>query len=424
MAVCPKCNIEQDGEKNYCRNCGSLLLTETIHTLAGEEMGSKQTGKMEKKLICAKCHALYEIGNYCTKCGSLLQPRTEFQETGGGPLEKRLIKKWSKEWLRLFEEKKNLESCLSKLETQRDKISSDVLNPMVTRYQDQLEDLSSLHRGIETRLESVQKRASDEIKILEKELPPIQKRLEEIESLHRSGAMTQADFSREKKAMKKEIKFREGSLKEYRQIISQLPSMMGGIRLSSGSVDSSAPEPNGRSLLLHLSGLTELLGRARNLRRPLPIMIASGILILVVIGGYLLWHLDSPSAGSKPGETVASTPGGQESEKIRLLFENIRQANLHKNIDLFMACYSQDFKDRKEKRLATLKTWQNLDYLDLSYDLKKQMVTGDTADVKVEWLIRTSGKAGGQGQESRTVLDVTLRREKGRWKIKGIKSVS
>jgi hypothetical protein len=387
-------------------------------------MGSKEKDKLEKKLICAKCHALYEIGNYCTKCGSLLQPRNGFQGTDGQPLEKRSIRKWSKEWLRLFEEKKTLESCLSKLETQRDKISSDLLNPMVSRYQDQLEDLSSLHQEVETRLESVRKRASDEIEILEKELPPIRKRLEEIESLHRSGAMTQADFSGEKKAMKKEIKLREGSLKEYRQIISLLPSMMGGIRASSGSVDSSASEPNGRSWLLPLSGLPELLGRARNLLRPLPFMIGSSILILGIIAGYLVWDRGSLSERSKSGETITSTPDGQESEKIRLLFENIRQANLHKNIDLFMACYSQDFKDRKEKRLTTLKTWESLNYLDLSYDLKKQMVTGDAANVRVEWLIKTSGKTDGQGQENRSVLDVTLRREKGHWKIKEIKSVS
>ncbi|HJX60372.1 MAG TPA: nuclear transport factor 2 family protein, partial [Thermodesulfobacteriota bacterium] len=112
----------------------------------------------------------------------------------------------------------------------------------------------------------------------------------------------------------------------------------------------------------------------------------------------------------------------KEAEKIRSLFENIRQANLKKNIGLFMSCYSHDFEDKEGKRLAVLETWENFNYLDLSYRLKKQTITGDTADVRVEWLIRTSPKAGGHPQDSRTVLNVTLSREEGNWKIKTIKS--
>ena len=68
--------------------------------------------------------------------------------------------------------------------------------------------------------------------------------------------------------------------------------------------------------------------------------------------------------------------------------------------------------------------WENFNYLDLSYDLKKQTISGDTADVKLEWLVRTSQKLGGQLQDGRTLLDVTLKREDGHWKIKEIKTAS
>ena len=40
----------------------------------------------------------------------------------------------------------------------------------------------------------------------------------------------------------------------------------------------------------------------------------------------------------------------QELEGIRTLLENVRQGNLLKNIELFMACYSPSFKDREGKR--------------------------------------------------------------------------
>ena len=88
-----------------------------------------------------------------------------------------------------------------------------------------------------------------------------------------------------------------------------------------------------------------------------------------------------------------------------------------------MSCYSRDFKERGKKQLSTLETWKNFDYVDLSYNLKKQTFSGGHANIRVEWVIRISQKAGGPPQDSRTVLDVTLKREDDGWKIKEIKSV-
>ena len=132
----------------------------------------------------------------------------------------------------------------------------------------------------------------------------------------------------------------------------------------------------------------------------------------------------TPSLSSLP-----SPPGPQtvtenkEVEKIGFVFENIRRANLQKNIDLFMSCFSRDFKGAERKRKDTLKMWETFNYHDLSYDLKKQTISGDTADVRLEWVIRTSERVGGKPNNGRTVLDVTLKREDGYWKIKGIKPV-
>jgi hypothetical protein len=463
MGQCPKCNTEYEGERNYCRSCGSFLLTEKIHTLTVEGVEPDERDKAQKHLVCPKCQALYDLGNYCRKCGSLLVQRTNFQETTRQPLEKGLIKKWSKQWQRLFKEMNNLKTCLSKLETQRDRVSTEVFDQMFTRYQDQLESLSSLHQEIEAQLKSVRKRASEEIELLEKELTPLQKRLQEIESLHRLGAITQADFSDEKKAMKQEIKSRQKSLKEYRHFISLLPNKMEGNRIPSERVTFSVTQPNGQDAP---SGLTSVIdavkfwvqklipyleqrpfilflkrgiggvGRVKNFLRPLPLMVASGVLVLLVIGGYLLWNRDSQTGASKSGKIAASlsstpapqsqlsVPGGQESDTIGSLFDNIQQANLQKDIDLFMSCYSRHFKESKEKRVATLKAWEHFDYLDLSYELKNQKITGNMAIARVKWLIRTSAKPSGKPQDSEAVLDVTLQKEEGQWKIKEIKSAS
>jgi ketosteroid isomerase-like protein len=110
-----------------------------------------------------------------------------------------------------------------------------------------------------------------------------------------------------------------------------------------------------------------------------------------------------------------------EIEKIKGLLENIRQANLQKNIDLFISCYATDFKDREGKKKATLAYWKKFDYLDLSYNLKNPSISSDTAKARVEWLIKISPKTGSQPQESKTILDVTLKKEEGGWKIKEVK---
>jgi len=196
-----------------------------------------------------------------------------------------------------------------------------------------------------------------------------------------------------------------------------------------------------------------ILPRKRKINfRRLPLE-ALSILILAVAGGYLLWSFYShfimkktDSSGSSSKETIQSVTTGpsaispspspsspssasvqvtltetQEIEEIKGLLENIRQANLEKDIDLFMSCYATDFRNREGKKRATLDSWKNFTYLDLSFDLKKGSVSGETAYARVEWFTKISSKTGGAPQGSGTILDVTFKKEDDGWKIKEIK---
>jgi hypothetical protein len=135
------------------------------------------------------------------------------------------------------------------------------------------------------------------------------------------------------------------------------------------------------------------------------------------------------AVAAPPSSLSSATPSGHgaaeivEIGKIKGLFEKIRQANLRKDIDLFLSCYASDFKDREGKKKATLAHWKNFDYIDLSYDLKNPSISANTAKARVEWVIKIAPYSGGQPRESKTILDVTLRKEEEQWKIEEVKQV-
>jgi hypothetical protein len=102
------------------------------------------------------------------------------------------------------------------------------------------------------------------------------------------------------------------------------------------------------------------------------------------------------------------------------LLENVRLANLRKDINLFMSCYASDFKDREERRRTALESWSRYNYLDLVYALKPESVLIDSAKGRVEWRIRSIPVKGGQPEEGKSVLNVTFQKEKNEWKIKEV----
>jgi uncharacterized membrane protein YvbJ len=259
MLVCPKCNIEYEEGKKFCRKCGSFLLSEDGSTFELSIMESAELRKTEENLFCPKCKESYKKGRYCRKCGSLLVQKIQLQAHDVQCFEEKIPRRLEKRWLRF-------------------------------------------------------------------PFPP-------------------------------------------------------------------------------------------------PLITASVIILLATMGGYFLWQkYDQKNKLIQPPlPSPLSLIDSKETEEIKFLFETIKQANLKKNIDLFMSCYSLDFKDRKRKKLDTLENWEQFHYLDLKYSLKKQTILRDIATVRVEWLMKISPKGTGKPEDSKTVLDVVLKREEDRWKIKEIK---
>ena len=188
--------------------------------------------------------------------------------------------------------------------------------------------------------------------------------------------------------------------------------------------DTSSQEPDAQ--LFEKKPLRRLGKEWLRFPHPLPLITASVVILLAIGGGYFFWqrHDQTNQPMQPPSQSPDPVIETKEAEKIKSLFETIRQANLRKNIDLFMSCYSLDFKDRKRKRLDTLESWKTFNYLNLTYDLKTQTISGDTANVRVEWWMNISPKGTQKPEDNRTVLDVVLKREGDHWKIKEIQPIT
>jgi rRNA maturation endonuclease Nob1 len=130
-----------------------------------------------------------------------------------------------------------------------------------------------------------------------------------------------------------------------------------------------------------------------------------------------------PVTNSLPDGSKTPSTETQEMAHIKTLLENVRQSNLQKDIDLFISCYASDFADLEARKRATLAYWEKFNYLDLSYDVKTPSISAETARAKIEWLIKTSSRGGGQPQENKSILDVTFKKEGGAWKIREVKPV-
>ena len=136
--------------------------------------------------------------------------------------------------------------------------------------------------------------------------------------------------------------------------------------------------------------------------------------------------LSKEAAPAPPTPSVPEVPKtpsvqAQEIGNIMTLLENVRQSNLKKDIYLFVSCYVSDFENMEERRRTTISYWEKFNYLDLSYNLRDLSLSVETAKARVEWLIKTSSRNGGQVQQNKSVLDVSFKKEGGNWKIKEVK---
>lgn len=182
--------------------------------------------------------------------------------------------------------------------------------------------------------------------------------------------------------------------------------------------------------------LNENLGEAvRRIWRQLLFIWA---VVIILAGSYLALWLKGPLAPVPPPQEAAageqtmppaaaadlpqaSMPEIPEREALLSLLNQIREAQLKKDIQLFMNAYSPTFPDKGQKRLHTLNIWRRYDYLDLRFQVK-DIQTQDDAHIlgKVTWIIKARDRKDDQVKTVKKTYQVHFSKETGQWLIQGL----
>ena len=472
MRVCMSCNVEYKEDKKLCNYCGGPLVMKEEPPPNQKNMDKKEEEELGQKLICPNCEIIYEFGSSCIQCGSALvrkitlkekeAPEADHQKPGD---EKEPPQPPEPEEQTIKAPHQNLICPTCKFIYESGNSCVKCGTTLLPQTSTQITGEPHISGKLEVEGKPIQ-------------VQPIQEQLDGIpherlicpacKIIYERGntcvrcgsALVTETLAREVKKPKlpdtHEVKKKEPETVQTPQAKKELQE----VKEEFPETEIFEQQPPKRPAEDSESRLIRPKKRKIDYRR-LSLEVGSAS-IMVLAGGYFIWSIythfiKEPGAKTTSSKEVSapvlpktSTPANAtatvsipketapppasnttpydvalvealEVEKIKDLLENVRQANLQKDIDLFISCYASDFKNREEKKKATIDNWKKFDYLDLSYDLKNPLISEDIAKAKVEWIIKISSKPGGQPQEIKTMMDVTLKKEEGGWKIKEVK---
>jgi len=122
----------------------------------------------------------------------------------------------------------------------------------------------------------------------------------------------------------------------------------------------------------------------------------------------------SPASLPSP---VVEPPQVQVTERLN----RIRQAQLNKDINLFLSSFSPDFPQLEEKRQKVLKTWQLYDFVNMNFEIQDMQKQDDnTMAVKVYWQVEYKNQHAEEIKQIDKYYSVSFSKEGDQWLIKGM----
>ena len=430
-ALVPQTSVQADGApeiSNGSKVDGNRLQTQTLEEQLAPGIVAEAP---RKKLICPSCKIIYERGTSCVRCGAALVSQTPSKE-------KEKPKSPDTESNLLPPEPDGLEATFSLTFHEGMEKSSDTESNPPPSESDGLEDLFLRRPSTDTSGSSDRKPGA-----ASKQPPPSSPKGKDAGVAERgkkreSRATPASELSLEEQFLQaqtpeqpvakksandllKRVTFLSKLKKDYRRLGLEAGSIMVMV-LALWSVYSYFAKPKPTEPRAPISKQVAVQIPLRPASQTPPVTLAvEPEASKNTPGPAPLSKEATPVPPSLAEPSKAPPAEAQEAGKIKTLLENVRQSNLKKDIDLFVSCYASDFENMEMRKRATLAYWEKFNYLDLAYDVRDLSISVETAKARVEWLIKTSLKSGGQYQENKSVLDVAFKKEDGRWRIKEVK---
>jgi hypothetical protein len=105
-------------------------------------------------------------------------------------------------------------------------------------------------------------------------------------------------------------------------------------------------------------------------------------------------------------------------KQLEELLQNMREAQLKKDLDRYMKFYSRNFPDLNKKRQMTLKNWDLYNYLELEFKLEdvKLLITGNALAL-VTWNIKYQNANSEESNNFTQTFKVWFSNEANKWRI-------
>lgn len=148
----------------------------------------------------------------------------------------------------------------------------------------------------------------------------------------------------------------------------------------------------------------------------------SFVIILFLISWYIFNHrgagLDGPSLSPQRADHVIS------EKDVADLLEDIRQANMRKDLNRWIARYSRKYLESTGKKKDVLKQWKNVDFRNLKYSVADFSARKNKASALISWDMELFMKESGKSRKVSQQIRADFVIEDGRVKISSVRKQS
>jgi hypothetical protein len=132
----------------------------------------------------------------------------------------------------------------------------------------------------------------------------------------------------------------------------------------------------------------------------------------------------APSQPATPPPAPAPTAEADLKEQLQKELSVLREAQLRKDIVLFMSVYSLTYPELDDKRASTLKAWEGYDFTNLVFTIDKfQSIDPDNAIASVTWYMDTKNRRTQDLASGSQTFQVRFAKEMGKWRIRSLEEV-